>query len=178
MEPRADPPHRRNLICDSWQPMSRPPRLPDFPYVGKYTYFLTTCTVRRQPVLRDEPVARMVVAQIRRTSRQFSFALLAYCVMPDHVHLLVAGRSDTSDLRRFVKRLKQSTGQLFAHHAQQPLWQEGYYDRVLRPEEAEAMIARYIIENPVRAGLVQNARDYPYLGSDAWPIDEIVDAFL
>jgi putative transposase len=107
-----------------------------------------------------------------------AFAVLAYCVMPDHVHLLVHGRRHTSDLRRFVKRVKQSTGQRYSQKAKRPLWQEGYYDRVLRPEEAEAMVARYIIENPVRAGLVTTPSDYPYVGSDEWSLEEIVNAIV
>src|SRR5688572_8260451 len=109
--------------------MGRPPRLGGFAYIGKYTYFLTMCTAGREERFRDESTARMVIAQIRRTSLRFRFAVLAYCVMPDHIHLLVTGRSERSDLRRFVKHLKQSTGQLHAHRAKQPLWQEGYYDR-------------------------------------------------
>ena len=62
--------------------------------------------------------------------------------------------------------------------AKRPLWQEGYYDRVLRPEESEAMVARYIIENPVRAGLVTRPSDYPFVGSDEWSLEEISSAVL
>ena len=98
--------------------------------------------------------------------------------MPDHVHLLIEGRSQTADLRVFAKRLKQSTGQMYAHQMNRRLWQEGYYDRVLRPEEPEVLVARYIIENPVRAGLVASVFDYPHVGSDVWSLDEIVNALV
>ena len=158
--------------------MSRPPRLAGFQYVGNYSYFLTLCTDQRSEAFRDDALARLAVDQIRRTARTFSFAILAYCVMPDHAHLLLNGRSAASDLRRFTKRFKQGTGQRYAHQRKRRLWQEGYYDRVLRPEEPEALVARYIIENPVRAGLVERAIDYPYLGSDVWSLDEILNAVL
>ena len=158
--------------------MSRPPRLAGFPYIGQYCYFLTFCTLARAPVLREPPIAELVVAQIRRTARARSFAITAYCVMPDHVHLLLEGRSTSADVRGFVKQLKQGTGQRFAHQRGRSLWQEGYYDRVLRPTESAAMVARYIIENPVRAGLVTSALDYPYSGSDLWPLAEILSAVL
>ena len=158
--------------------MSRPPRLAGFDYVGTHSYFLTICTNHREELFLDRALADLVVAQFRRTSSEMAFAVLAYCVMPDHLHLLVHGRHHTSDFRRFVKRLKQSTGQRYSHKAKRPLWQEGYYDRVLRPEEAEAMVARYVIENPVRAGLVARAFDYPHVGSDVWSLEEIVNAVI
>ena len=96
--------------------------------------------------------------------------------MPDHVHYLMEGRSASADFRHFVKSAKQSTGQTYAHKKKRPLWQEGFFDHVLRPEEPEILVARYILENPVRAGLVRRVQDYPYLGSDMWSIDEILNA--
>jgi len=56
------------------------------------------------------------------------------------------------------------------------LWQEGYYEHVLRAEENVRSIARYIVENPVRAGLVAHAIDYPYLGSDRWTVRELLES--
>ena len=95
--------------------------------------------------------------------------------MPDHAHLLIEGMTDAADLQRFVKRAKQRSGQAHAHHAHGRLWQEGYYDRVLRAEEDSRAIARYVIENPVRAGLVDRAGLYPPLASDVSPVEELLD---
>ena len=50
------------------------------------------------------------------------------------------------------------------------------YERVLRDDEATLAVARYIIENPVRAGLVSDPRDYPFLGSQVFSLDEILSA--
>ena len=158
--------------------MSRPPRLPGFEYRGLYQYFVTFCTFERCEVLRDDPVARLVVLTFRRTARARKFALLAYCLMPDHVHLLIEGMSDRADLRRFVKQAKQSSGQAYSAQAQRRLWQEGYHDRVLRDNEDPKEVARYIIGNPVRAGLVANLFEYPYIGSDVWSLDELVESVL
>ena len=58
-----------------------------------------------------------------------------------------------------------------------PLWQDGYYERVLRRDEDIKEVARYIFENPVRAGLVQSPTEYPYLGSEVWTLAELFDAF-
>ena len=57
-----------------------------------------------------------------------------------------------------------------------PLWQEGYYEHVLREDGDPRQVARYILENPIRAGLVANPLDYPYIGSDRWTIRGLVDS--
>ena len=132
--------------------MSRPRRLHGFDYRGRHSCFLTFCTYKRRELFVDVSIAGMVLRQILRTAGRLDFAVFAYCVMPDHVHLLLRGRSERADLRHFAKTAKQSTGQLFRGRLNEPLWQEGYYDRVVRPEDDPSGIARYIIENPVRAG--------------------------
>ena len=44
----------------------------------------------------------------------------------------------------------------------QPIWQAGYYDHAIRKDEDIVNIARYIIANPIRAGLVKKVGDYPH----------------
>lgn len=98
--------------------------------------------------------------------------------MPDHVHMVVEGKTDTADLRRFVKRAKQRTGQAYSHQTGTPLWQEGYYDRVLRASEDTRAIVRYILENPVRSGLVRHPLEYPHIGSDVWRVEELLEGMV
>jgi putative transposase len=116
----------------------------------------------------------MVTRHFRRTARREGFVILAYCLMPDHVHLLVEGTTPVADLRRFVTRTKQSSGQVYARTNDARLWDEGYHDRVLRKETDVREVARYIVWNPVRAGLSQTPADYPYLGSDVLSVEELV----
>jgi putative transposase len=94
--------------------------------------------------------------------------------MPDHVHLLVEGLAAGADLQEFIKRAKQGSAQAYSHRHHSPLWQEGFYDRVLRSEDDAKVIARYIVENPVRSGIVRTPSEYPYLGSDVWRLDELI----
>jgi REP element-mobilizing transposase RayT len=96
--------------------------------------------------------------------------------MPDHVHFLVGGFSSESDLRKFVNLAKQHSSYDYALNTGKALWQSGYYDRILRQSEDSRSVARYIVENPVRAGLVESPRDYPYLGSAVWTIDELLES--
>jgi putative transposase len=156
--------------------MSRPQRLRGFDYRGPNRYFLTFCTFERRTVFRDGEIVSVVLLQFRRTARTMKFEILAYCLMPDHVHLLVEGKTESADLRRLVKRLKQGSGQAYASLRRGPLWQEGYYERVLRAEDDARVVARYIVANPVRAGLVRNPTEYPYLGSDTWSLDDLIDS--
>ena len=111
-----------------------------------------------------------------RRGEQDRFALLAYCFMPDHLHLLVEGTADDCNLPAFVNAAKQRSGRAHANIFGTRLWQDGYYDRVLRPTDDSRAIARYILENPVRAGLVRTPLAYPYLGSAVWSVRDLLDS--
>src|SRR5204863_611539 len=111
----------------------------------------------------------------RHSASREHFAILAYCLMPDHAHLLIEGLDDGSDLRRFAKAAKQSSGFAHARRVGRPLWQEGYFDRALRKDEDMKTIARYILQNPVRAGLVAHPSEYRFSGSDLWTMAELLE---
>jgi putative transposase len=145
---------------------ARPRRLPNVSYVGRRRYFLTFCSAKRRTVFIEDAVVELARVQIFTTARLEAFAILAYCFMPDHVHLLVEGLTAAADLRRFVKLAKQRSGALYTRRFRHALWQKGYYDRVLRERDDPYVIAQYILENPVRAALVGNPRDYPHAGCD------------
>ena len=87
--------------------LPRRPRLKDFSYTGRHRYFLTFCTIDRQTTFEDGEAVTLVLAQFRRTTGAWSFAILAYCFMPDHVHLLAQGTREDSDLKVFLKLAKQ-----------------------------------------------------------------------
>jgi putative transposase len=133
--------------------MSRPKRLLTHNYVGRALYFLTFCTYKRRKAFSDSEVAARTLEQFRRTAAIEQFAILAYCLMPDHAHLLVQGTAETSDLKRFAKMAKQRSGGIHRRQCGVRLWQEGYFERVLRDGDDVQEIARYIVENPIRAGL-------------------------
>ena len=58
--------------------------------------------------------------------------IVVYCVMPDHIHLLVDGDQDGADLRAFMKLAKQRAGFRFKQQYRRPLWEDGYYEHVPR----------------------------------------------
>jgi putative transposase len=120
-------------------------------------------------------VAEMVCEQLARTATEQHVAVHAYCVMKDHVHLLVRGLEERTDLRGFMKDLKQRTGWWFRRDRDARLWQVSYYDHVLRPEEGTAGVLAHIVNNPVRDGLVAAPLEYPLWGSFTHSREQIVD---
>lgn len=91
--------------------------------------------------------------------------VLAYCFMPDHLHLLVQG-SDRSNLIDFMKRFKQLSGFGYKTEAGKQLWQKSYHDHIVRRDEDLEAVAQYIFENPCRAGLVDDLALYPFSGGE------------
>jgi putative transposase len=154
--------------------MARPPRIDGFDYRGPHRYFLTFCVLGRRLAFLDHAAARMIVTNFLQTSADCHFAVLAYCVMPDHVHLLVEETSEASDLRRYAKRMKQGSGQAYAHRFGHALWQPGYFEHVLRQDEDAVQTARYILDNPVRAGLARHPLEYPFVGSGIWKMHDLL----
>ena len=154
--------------------MSRLHRLDTFSYIGLAQYFLTICTFDRRRAFTDADIVHRTMMHIRHAAAQEQFALLAYCLMPDHAHFLVEALNETSNLREFVKSAKQRSAYAHSRACRERLWQDGYYDRVLRPSEDPKWVARYIIGNPVRANLVASPHDYEFLGSDVWRIEDLI----
>lgn len=154
----------------------RPERLKGFSYIGYYRYSLTFYTHFRSRVFVTADVVELVLLQILRAAGEEDFSVLAYCFMPDHVHLLVQGNSESSDGRRLLKAAKQYSGYAYSQKYGQKLWQPWGFERVLRDDEASFAVARYVVENPVRAGLVKTVADYPFVGSQVYELKDLVES--
>lgn len=95
-----------------------------------------------------------------------------YLFMPDHVHLLIKGTDDNSDLWKCVVDFKQRSGFWMSRNESTGEWQKGSYDHILRKEEDLETHVRYILNNPVRRGIVENWKDYPFKGSTIYDFEE------
>ena len=140
-------------------------RLKNFDYKGCYSYSITICTHEKKPVFKDSNLVRWLIDALAEKSDSYNFKIWAYCFMPDHLHLLMEGRNDDSDTKGFISSYKQHTGFYYKKKNDQLLWQINYYDHVLRKEEDITSVAQYIFGNPVRKGLVEDYRQYEFLGS-------------
>jgi putative transposase len=155
---------------------NRPAHLRTFDYTGPHRYFLTFCTFHRQRVFTTAGHVDLVRTQIRRAAAEEQVAVVAYCFMPDHLHLLIEGQRDDSDALRFIKNAKQYSGFYFRQACATRLWQRYGFERVLRADEDVLSVARYIFENPVRGGLVRSAQDHPFTGSDVYTTEAVLEA--
>jgi putative transposase len=141
-----------------FKPRRSSPRLHSFSYEGSYAYHLILNTRGGVPSFEDGRLVAVSLECLAASASRYGFDVVAYCFMPDHVHLLVTGGQDAS-LVRFVQHFKQATG-----HRHPGLWQRSYYDHILRQQEELEDVARYIWANPLRAGMVENVLAYPYSG--------------
>ena len=120
-------------------------------------HLVTTTTQNRIPWFRDFRKARQLVRCLMDSQHRGRSNTLAYVVMPDQLHwLLVPG--ENQDLSLVVGALKTAS----VHRIGRALWQTGFHGQVLPREEDPKAISRYVIANPVRAGLVKGLRDYPH----------------
>jgi len=134
-------------------------------YHGCGCYFVTICCAHRLPLLLDASLFQKLITLLRAEADAAGFSVLAYCFMPDHLHLLVESRQQSCDLPRFVKSFKQKAGYAYRQRTGRQLWQSFFYDHILRREESSGLVAWYIWLNPVRVGICRAPQEYPFSGS-------------
>lgn len=126
---------------------------------------VTFVTRERREIFASPEVALMAVDVIRRQAAVSLMLIYAYCVMPDHVHLILATAAER-DIVRFVGEVKNLVQRGCWERGQRGrIWQTSFYDHFLRAEEDLAQAVEYVLANPVRRGLVTDWRDYAYCGS-------------
>jgi REP element-mobilizing transposase RayT len=129
-----------------------------------HIYHVTTATYGREPFFAAIALGRCVVRALRAAEHELAARTLAFVVMPDHLHWLF--ELQQAPLPTVVGQMKGRAARYtrsalgIADYAG-PIWQHGYFDHVLRTDESLVQTARYIIGNPLRAGLVMRIGDYP-----------------
>ncbi|TAM33505.1 MAG: transposase [Rhodanobacter sp.] len=125
-------------------------------------YLLTTVTVDRTPWFLDEELAKTTCRLIIQDRTWGDARLLCWILMPDHWHGLVE-LGERDDLALVMNRFKSLASKRLRQtgpHAR--IWEYGFHDHALRHDEDIRTTARYIIANPLRAGLAERVGDYPY----------------
>ncbi|MBK5418584.1 REP-associated tyrosine transposase [Pseudomonas sp. TH31] len=124
-------------------------------------YLITAVVHQRQPFFADWCLGRLVVKQLREAEAEGGADFLTWVVMPDHMHCLLQLRGKTlaEVMCRIKSRSSLAVNQALGRRGR--LWQKGYHDRAVRREEDVKDLARYVVCNPVRAGLVTRVHDYP-----------------
>jgi putative transposase len=131
------------------------------------TFFITTCTYHRKPNLTVPAVVSILVDEWRLALPRHGWMVGRYVVMPDHVHFFCASAGvGAKSLSGFMQCWKQWTSKRLGRECglSSPIWQAGFFDHLLRSTESARHKWEYVEENPVRAGLVTRATDWPWQG--------------
>ena len=120
-------------------------------------YMVTVVTLERQKFFDNFVAARTLIHALRAESERQQASTLAFVVMPDHVHWLMQ-LEEGAALAQCVRRVKAVTTYRLGH----PVWQRGYHDHAVRHDEDLKALTRYVIANPLRAGLTPAVALYPH----------------
>jgi putative transposase len=141
----------------------RPPRLQRI-FAASPLYFVTFCTHKRERFLANDRVHTAFVLFANRAEETFNVAVSRYVIMPDHVHLFIRGDHNFR-LGPWIGALKQALAKAaMLSRAEGQVWEEGFFDHILRNNESYSQKWNYVRENPVRTGLVKSAAGWPYQG--------------
>lgn len=143
----------------------RPHRLGDV--YARYSpplYFVTFCTAGRQRLLASSACHEAFVQYAGKALPLASVAVGRYVIMPDHIHVFLRG-PDGFDLGIWIRGLKRRISLMSAEQTRPSVvWQSGFFDHIIRHSESYRDKWAYVRENPVRAGLVSRAEEWPYQG--------------
>jgi putative transposase len=138
---------------------NRPHRL-NLVYTNQPLYFVTFATRDRKKLVSLERAQLALEAYGQGAVNKFNVALGRYVIMPDHVHLFVRGDQNLI-LSSWIGGLKRTMSVAL----QSPkIWQPGFFDHLLQTNESYSAKWSYVRDNPVRAGLVRTADEWPYQG--------------
>ncbi len=139
---------------------------------GRYSeqgqiYFVTMVTNNRTPCFSSLYVTRKAIQQLGLLHREEKLYSYAWVVMPDHIHWLFQ-LGENQSLSKVINLFKGRTARILNKYlnTEGKFWQSAYYDRAVRKDEDIKQIARYIVANPLREGLVERIEEYPY-----WDVD-------
>jgi REP element-mobilizing transposase RayT len=123
-------------------------------------YFVTFNTYRRKKLLA-RPSIHLRFVEFAKSGEQRGIAVGRYVIMPDHVHLFAQGSCDFS-LTQWIRLFKRNLSKAIS--VPPPHWQKGFFDHLIRHSESYAEKWEYVYQNPVRAGLVEDAEEWPWQG--------------
>jgi putative transposase len=136
-----------------------------------YVYFITTCTFGKEKFFISDGFAQTVVNTIIFGRTESWYYLLAYVVMPNHLHLLIAPKNrKVPSIMMSIKGYTSRKINIIANRSGK-IWQDGYIDFPMDNRRAAIEKINYIEQNPVRAGLVKDIVEYPYSSAfnhDIW----------
>ncbi|OGS20794.1 MAG: hypothetical protein A2252_12225 [Elusimicrobia bacterium RIFOXYA2_FULL_39_19] len=142
-------------------------------YVGKIRVSFTLCINKRKSVFTNKNITEAILSELKKSLVKYNVINWAYIFMPDHMHIVLEGKEKDSNLLKCLKLFKQFSGYWFSKNISGIEWQKDFYDHIHRKEDDLPVHIRYILNNPVRKGLVKDWNDYPFKGSLDNKLNEI-----
>jgi REP element-mobilizing transposase RayT len=155
-------------------------RLPQEFYKGEVTVAFTLCLrgeVAAGFSLRPE-IANIFADILASVTQKTNCIVPVYCFMPDHQHLIIQGRKSDSDIWKAIAGYKQMTGFVMSQNKYGIRWQKGFYDRVIRKHVDLVTQLKYILDNPVRKGLVLSWQEYPFKGTIGCTTEDVLNGII
>jgi len=151
-------------------PQRKSTRLKDFDYSTMMAYFITICTLNKSQYFTNDTLNQKIIECIFEERKRTQFLIYVYCLMPDHLHLCLCPPGNGVNISSFIGGLKSKTTRIaWDNGIQGKLWQGRFYDHVLRKKESINKVGEYILNNPVRKGIIGDWRKYKYCGIiDPW----------
>ncbi len=115
-----------------------------------------------------QPEVAWIISSSLHYRHKIEYHLICYCIMPNHVHILIKPLIQTGgipySLTRIIKNHKSVTAKMANRNLNRsgPFWQAGFYDRCIRNEKDYENVISYILNNPVKAGLITNWKDWKH----------------
>ena len=151
------------------RPFRRSPRMKTHDYTESYYYSLTVCTHGRKRLFTSSHVNQILIDTLRNYADRYSITLYAYCLLPDHLHILACPEG-TESVPKFINMFKgRITFLLRKRGIKGRIWQRGFYDHIIRHSESLETVTKYILENPVRKGIIDRFENYQW-SSDSFGI--------
>ena len=151
-----------NIQYKTWG-KSRSNRLADYDYSADRPIHVTICTHNKQRIFTSKTNAETVVSELPKSANDLGFRVLCYCLMPDHLHVILASGASGYPLSKFLNIFKgRTTAILRQREGLNKVWQRSGFDHVIRADEDLRAVIEYILDNPVRKGMVEKANEYPY----------------
>ncbi|MEN6304071.1 MAG: transposase, partial [Armatimonadia bacterium] len=109
--------------------------------------------------LDDSALAPTIIATLGHMGKRYGVTIHAYCIMPDHLHVMASLSEDRGDFQKWIRYSKRETARILR---QPGMWQRSYWDRHLRKDEDVETAVYYVLNNPVRRELSDDIFDWPY----------------
>ena len=146
------------------------PRLKDFDYSVPHAYFITICSKEKKEIFTNDELNSKVISCLLSERKKNGFKIFAYCLMKNHIHIIMMPPGNGKTISEFIGAFKSiSYAMLKKSGIKYSVWQERFYDHIIRRDEDFEDIVKYVLNNPVRKGIVQRWEDYKYCSLvDSW----------